>query len=72
VITEVREAADLAVFWAYVVAWAIRQLYNDLPGPRPVRIALIVICFLIPGGFDELALVAIARANRAYRNRKRS
>jgi hypothetical protein len=46
------------------------ELWRDLPGPVPVKIALIVVCLAIPGGFDEIALVALTRVYRAWRLRK--
>jgi hypothetical protein len=55
--------------WFLVRFYAVR-LWRDLPGPWPVKVVLIVACVAIPGPFDEVALVALPRVCRAWRNRR--
>lgn len=57
-----------AVRW---VARKLRGLWDALPGPTWVKVALLVGCLLIPGPGDEIALVAIAGA-LAVRKARRS
>lgn len=50
---------------ASAARWAgrkIRATWDMLPGPTWVKAALIVVCLLIPGPGDEIALIAIAGA----------
>lgn len=47
-----------------------RRAWDGLPGPWWVKILLIAVCQLIPGGFDELALLAATAAWRKYRVRR--
>lgn len=54
----------------FLARYYVKQTYNDLPGPAPVKVALVVACLLIPGPLDELALIALPRACRAWRARK--
>jgi hypothetical protein len=63
--------ADLAGFWLYAVRTEIRSMWDSLPGPWPVKLALVVACQAIPGPLDEIALVAVVAAWRRYRARKR-
>lgn len=46
------------------------SLWNGLPGPWPVKVLLILACQLIPGGFDEWALIMVTAAWRRYHARK--
>jgi hypothetical protein len=68
-----------AVTWAFLFGprewWlgaklAARELWDDLPGPWYVKILIIIACQLIPGQFDDIAVIAIARAWRRYKTRK--
>lgn len=63
--------AGLARFWACAIWFTVRQAWAALPGPWPVKLALIIACQLIPGPLDELALLAIVAAWRRYRARGR-
>ena len=51
-------------WWAYVARFYARGLWEAVPGPWPVKILLIAVCQLIPGAFDEIALVLITAAWR--------
>ena len=53
-------------WWAYVVRFYARRLWDAVPGPWPVKILLIAVCQLIPGAFDEIALVLITAAWRRH------
>jgi hypothetical protein len=57
-------------FLIFALIFYARQTFNDLPGPRWVKVALVVICLAIPGPQDEIMLILITRACRAYRQRK--
>ena len=46
-------------WWAYVARFYARGLWEAVPGPWPVKILLIAVCQLVPGAFDEIALVLI-------------
>lgn len=54
----------------YLARYYAKQTWRDMPGPAPVKIALVVACLLIPGPQDELLLIAFTRACRAWRKRK--
>jgi hypothetical protein len=54
----------------YLVRYYVRVAWDGLPGPWPVKLALIILCQLIPGGFDEVALIAVVRVYRGWRARK--
>lgn len=61
-------AASVWHSWpVYCVRDAVRRAWDGLPGPWWVKIALIVACQFIPGGFDEWALIAGTAAWRRYR-----
>jgi hypothetical protein len=65
----VTEAADVTRWYAYVLWFFALRLWHDLPGPTPVKIALIAVCFAIPGPLDEIALIALPAAARKIRKR---
>ena len=48
----------------------VKDTWDSLPGPRWLRVALIVVCLAIPGPQDELLLLAILAASRAIRKRR--
>jgi hypothetical protein len=57
-----------ASWYRYVLVFFARELWRSLPGPWYVKIALIIVCQLIPGPGDEIALIALtvwARRRRA-------
>ena len=54
----------------YLARYYVRELWAGMPGPWPVKLALLVICQLIPGGFDEVALLAVTRMYRMWRVRR--
>lgn len=59
---------EVAIYWAYVLwTFAILATWNGLPGPWWCKAILIVICFAIPGGLDEIAIVGITAAYRAWK-----
>lgn len=64
------ELAALARWWAWLAWHYTRQAWDALPGPWPVKTALIIGCLLIPGPADELALAAIVAACRARKARR--
>jgi hypothetical protein len=47
-----------------------RALYDDLPGPHWLKITIVVTCLILPGCFDELALVGLVTIFRYLRKRK--
>ena len=59
---------DIGWFWFWAVALLVLAAWNALPGPWWCKLLLIAVCQLIPGGFDELALVAITAAYRRHRH----
>ena len=65
---------SVCVLWnawpVYLARYYVRELYRAMPGPWWVKVLRIVACQLIPGGFDELALIAVTRAYRVWRARK--
>lgn len=64
------EVAAMARWYAYAVWCALRQTWDDMPGPWWVKVALIVICVAIPGPQDEILLLALTRVFRAWRKRQ--
>lgn len=66
----IAELGSLARWWAWLAARYARQAWDSLPGPWPVRVALIGACLLIPGPADELALAAVVAACRARKARR--
>lgn len=54
----------------YLARYYARQTWRDMPGPWPVKLALVAICLVIPGPQDELLLIALTRVMRAYRARQ--
>jgi hypothetical protein len=65
-------AAALAAWhsWpAFLARYYVRQAWDAMPGPWPVKAALVALCFAIPGPWDELALIGLTRACRAWRAR---
>ena len=44
--------------------------WRAMPGPWPVKLALIAVCQVIPGQADELILVAVTQAFRARKARQ--
>ena len=68
-----RSAYAVWQLWpVYVARCAVRDLYRGMPGPRWVKVLLIVFCQLIPGGFDEIALIAVTKAYRTWQARRRA
>ena len=62
---------EVASWWAYVARYEAREAWRALPGPWPVKVLLIVLCALIPGPADEVALLAIVAALRKRRSSRR-
>lgn len=54
----------------YLVRYYLLQLWRDMPGPWPVKLALVAICLAIPGPQDELLLIALTRVCRAWRAKR--
>jgi hypothetical protein len=54
----------------FLAIYYLRQTWDDLPGPWPVKVALCAICLAIPGPQDELTLIALTRLCRAWRARQ--
>ena len=66
-----RSLLGLWHFWpVYVARYYMIVLWRGMPGPWPVKLALIILCQLIPGGFDEIALIAVTRAYRGWQARR--
>lgn len=66
----ITELGSLARWWAWLAARYARQLWDSLPGPWPVRVALLAACLAIPGPADELALAAVVAVCRARKARR--
>lgn len=62
--------ADVAAWWWLVTRITARQFWDALPGPWPVKVTLLVVCVAIPGGFDELVLLAVVAWWRRQKGRK--
>jgi hypothetical protein len=64
----------IAAIWhswlVFLARYYLRQTWDDLPGPWPVKIALCAVCLAIPGPQDELALIALTRLCRMWRARQ--
>lgn len=60
-------------YWFLAKHYA-REMWQSLPGPWYVKVLLVVVCQVIPGPLDEVALIAISQAWRRYRvnDRKRA
>jgi hypothetical protein len=54
----------------YLARYYVRQVWQDMPGPWPVKVALVAICLAIPGPQDEILLIALTRVCRAWRKRQ--
>jgi hypothetical protein len=66
-----REVLRLWHSWpVFLARYYVRQTWRDMPGPWPVKVALIVITVAIPGPQDEIALIALTRIFRAWRARQ--
>lgn len=66
---EMKSGARLILGWySFVLAYYARETWRALPGPWYVKVLLIVICSLIPGPADEIALIAVT----AYARRRAS
>jgi hypothetical protein len=53
-------ASDIAAWWWTVVRMSARQGWDALPGPWPVKVALVLLLIAgqaIPGELDELLLI---------------
>lgn len=59
---------DVLRWWRHVLWVNIRDMWDSLPGPWFVKVALILVCQVIPGPLDEIALLAVIGAWRRYRN----
>lgn len=64
------ELASLARWAWWLTRWYARQLWDSMPGPWPVKAALVVACMAIPGPADEIALAVIVAACRARKARR--
>ena len=50
-----RIVTAVASWWAYVLRYEVRELWQALPGPWWCKALLIVVCLAIPGPADEVA-----------------
>ena len=57
-------------WWAYVVRYEARATWEAMPGPWPVKVALIVVLAAIPGQLDEIAFFAVLGAVRKRQARR--
>ncbi len=55
---------------SFLARYYVRQTWQGLPGPWPVKVALLAVCLAIPGPQDELLLLAVTQVCRARRARK--
>lgn len=69
-----RAAGMTARLWhswpAFLARYYMRQVWRDLPGPWPVKVALIIVTQAIPGQLDDYLLIVACRAFRAWRARQ--
>ena len=70
------EYAEWARFRLAWIAWSVREFFRDLwrgiPGPLPVKIAVMALlcaCLLVPGPLDELVVILALRWMARRRNR---
>lgn len=61
--------ADLS-WWAYVVRYEAGEMWRAMPGPWPVKVALLAVMLAIPGQLDEIVFFAVMSALRKRRARK--
>lgn len=55
---------------AFCARFYARETWRGLPGPWPVKLALMGVCLAVPGPADEIALLAVTQAFRARHARK--
>ena len=67
VIQKAQRQAGRIARWA---AGKVHSLWAALPGPTWVKVALLVVCLLIPGPGDEIALIAVAGILAARKARR--
>jgi hypothetical protein len=65
-------ARSLAAWWWLVLRYALRDLWDGLPGPWWCKVALVAVCTAIPGGLDEVVLLALTAAWRRWRARRQA
>lgn len=61
---------DILWFWMAAVKFAIKSIWDSLPGPWYVKLILIIITQAIPGPQDELLLFAIMALFRYIKKRR--
>jgi hypothetical protein len=54
-------------WYLHMLMCYLRQMWDDLPGPWPVKVLLLVATQAIPGPQDEIALLAVIRLCRMVR-----
>lgn len=69
---------DYAAWYAAWLWWSVqgcvRDMWEGIPGPTPVKIAVMVllgVCLLIPGPLDEIGVVLALRGIAHVRRRRR-
>ena len=55
---------------AFLARYYARETWRGMPGPWPVKLALVAVCLAIPGPQDEILLIAVTQFCRARRARK--
>jgi len=55
---------------AFLLRYYCGITWRALPGPWPVKLVLIIVCTAIPGPQDELLLIALTAACRAWRSKR--
>jgi hypothetical protein len=55
---------------AFLVRYYLRETWRGLPGPWPVKLALLGVCLAIPGPQDEILLIALTAWCRARQAKK--
>jgi hypothetical protein len=58
----------LARFYVAWLAWyardTVRDLWRDIPGPKPVKVlvmTIMAIAFILPGQVDDVIVIAVVR-----------
>ena len=50
----------------------LKETWDGMPGPWPVKLLLVVVCLAIPGPQDEILLILITQALRRRKLRSQS
>lgn len=64
------EMAAARSWYGFLARLYARETWEGLPGPWPVKVALCAVCLAIPGPQDEILLIALTAACRAWKARR--